>query len=77
MSFLDTVAAALPPVEKVMLTCFLSNERALRFYTQCGFAVDDISPRARRLRGAKVFTPDYCIMSKPVAGLSRSTAPPT
>jgi RimJ/RimL family protein N-acetyltransferase len=66
MTFHSTVAANLPPVTKVMLTCFLSNQRALDFYRKLGFEKDAISPEARELRGGKTFTPDYVIMSKTV-----------
>ncbi len=55
-----------PPITKVMLTCFLSNAHALRFYHKQGFAVDDVAPAERKLRGGKVFVPDYTILSKPV-----------
>ncbi|GAB1317366.1 hypothetical protein MFIFM68171_07576 [Madurella fahalii] len=64
MSFHSAVAANLPPVTKVMLTCFLSNQRGLAFYEKLGFEKDDISPGPRRLRYGKTFTPDYVIMSK-------------
>ncbi|KAK4246506.1 hypothetical protein C7999DRAFT_15404 [Corynascus novoguineensis] len=66
MSFHSTVAANLPPITKVMLTCFLSNRRGLEFYRKLGFEKDDISPVARELRRGKIFTPDYLIMSKTV-----------
>ena len=66
MSFHTTVAENLPPVTKVMLTCFLSNQRGLDFYRRLGFKTDDISPIPRELRFGKVFTPDYTIMSKRV-----------
>ncbi|CAK7221220.1 N alpha-acetyl-transferase [Sporothrix curviconia] len=55
-----------PPVSKVMLTCFLSNQRALQFYNRQGFATDPLAPTTRRLRGGKTFVPDYTILSKPV-----------
>lgn len=74
MSLLDTVAANMPSVEKVMLTCFLANQRALRFYKKLGFQPDDISPGPRKLRGGKMFTPDYVIFSKPT--VSRRRPPP-
>lgn len=48
-----------------MLTCFVSNERARRFYEKLGFGVDECSPRERKLRG-KLIVPDYVIMSKRV-----------
>lgn len=72
MSFHSTVAANLPPVTKVMLTCFLSNQRALGFYKRLGFEKDDESPQPRKLRYGKVFTPDYVLMSKPVRSTIRN-----
>ncbi len=65
LGFHSTVAYNLPPITKVMLTCFLSNTKALGFYHKRGFATDDISPTPRRLRG-KVIRPDYVILSKTV-----------
>lgn len=66
MGFHSTVAANLPPVTKVMLTCFLSNQRALGFYRKLGFEKDDISPGPRKLRHGRIFNPDYVIMSKTI-----------
>ncbi|KAL0468170.1 acyl-CoA N-acyltransferase [Neurospora intermedia] len=66
MGFHVTVATNLPPITKVMLTCFLSNKRALDFYKRHGFGTDDISPGPRKFRSGKVVMPDYVIMSKPV-----------
>ncbi|KAK0716669.1 hypothetical protein B0T21DRAFT_426133 [Apiosordaria backusii] len=63
MSFHTTVVVNLPPITKVMLTCFLSNPRGLVFYKKLGFERDDISPVPRILRG-KMINPDYVIMSK-------------
>ncbi|CCC06560.1 unnamed protein product [Sordaria macrospora k-hell] len=48
MGFHVIVATNLPPITKVMLTCFLSNERALGFYKRHGFETDDISPGPRK-----------------------------
>lgn len=66
MNLHSTVAANLPPVTKVMLTCFLSNRSGLDFYEKLGFEKDDISPGPRKLRYGKTFTPDYVIMSKTI-----------
>ena len=66
MGFLENVAASAPPITKVMLTCFLSNQHATAFYEKLGFAVDPISPGPRKLRFGKVFVPDFAIMSKAV-----------
>ncbi|KAK1762104.1 acyl-CoA N-acyltransferase [Phialemonium atrogriseum] len=65
MGFHSTVAKNLPPITKVMLTCFLANERGLDFYRKLGFETDEISPRTRRLRTGEI-QPDYVILSKPV-----------
>lgn len=66
MGFHSTVASNLPPITKVMLTCFISNQRGINFYKRLGFEKDDISPEPRKLRYGKVFTPDYVILSKTV-----------
>jgi ribosomal protein S18 acetylase RimI-like enzyme len=67
MGFLFTAAKNIPPVSKVMLTCFLSNERGLDFYKRLGFEKDEISPGPRKLRSGKTFTPDYAILSKTIS----------
>jgi len=66
MGFLETIGKNVPSVEKVMLTCFLANEKGIEFYERIGFAKDEISPVPRTLRFGKVFNPDYMIMSKVV-----------
>ncbi|KAK7999348.1 hypothetical protein PG990_011948 [Apiospora arundinis] len=67
LGYHEQVACHTPTVDKVMLTCFLSNERALAFYRKLGFEKDEMSPEPRKLRFGKVFVPDYVIMSKRVA----------
>lgn len=64
MSMLETVAAEVEVIEKVMLTVFTCNQRAVEFYQRCGFERDEISPQPRTLRGGKVKMPDYEILSK-------------
>ncbi|KAI0108872.1 acyl-CoA N-acyltransferase [Nemania sp. FL0031] len=66
MSFLESVAAHTPPIEKIMLTCFLRNKKALAFYKSFGFTQDPISPVPKKLRYGREFIPDYVIMSKNV-----------
>lgn len=51
-------------VEKAMLTAFRANERAVRAYQRWGYAVDDLSPGARRLRDGAVREVGYVILSK-------------
>jgi len=50
-------------VEKVMLTCFVSNNTAREFYVRQGYGPDECSPRERKTRN-KTVKPDYVIMSK-------------
>ncbi|PMB65917.1 hypothetical protein BM221_008116 [Beauveria bassiana] len=59
-----TAADRIGALHKTMLTCFTANARARRFYEKLGFAVDDSSPRPRRLRD-KVVEPEYVIMYRP------------
>ncbi|KAF5027768.1 hypothetical protein F66182_146 [Fusarium sp. NRRL 66182] len=67
MSYVVDVAENIPTVEKVMLTCFVSNASAFTFYQKLGFTKDDYSPRERKLRGGKVVVPDYVILSRQTA----------
>lgn len=55
-------------VEKAMLTVFVENQGARRFYEGLGYEVDDYSPPARRLRGGVVKKPTYVILSKRLQG---------
>ncbi|PSR88799.1 acyl-CoA N-acyltransferase [Coniella lustricola] len=64
LSFLETVAANIQVMEKVMLTVFTCNTRAVKFYQRLGFSIDELSPQARKLRNGVVKVPDYAIMSK-------------
>jgi ribosomal protein S18 acetylase RimI-like enzyme len=52
-------------VEKIMLTCFKSNENAYNFYKHFGYVVDECSPEDRKTRN-KTVKADYVIMSKRV-----------
>ncbi|TKA70793.1 hypothetical protein B0A55_06907 [Friedmanniomyces simplex] len=52
-------------VRKVMLTCFLSNAKARRFYERRGYTRDVCSPDDRKTR-KRVVEVDYVIMSKTV-----------
>lgn len=66
MDVLVSVAENTPPIEKVMLTCYLSNKRARAFYTKLGFARDPSSPKEKRLRNRSVYVPDFEFLSRPV-----------
>lgn len=65
MHVADRVAANVG-LEKVMLTCFLCNSKAHRFYERQGFVKDVSSPEDRKTRN-KVVAVDYVIMSKVVS----------
>ncbi|KAM3514002.1 hypothetical protein MY11210_002319 [Beauveria gryllotalpidicola] len=64
MSHVTTAADRIGALHKTMLTCFTANARARRFYEKLGFAVDDSSPRPRRLRD-KLVEPEYVILYRP------------
>ncbi|MCJ1379876.1 hypothetical protein MMC17_002979 [Xylographa soralifera] len=51
-------------VEKAMLTVFVTNEGARRFYERLEYDVDEFSPGERKLRRGIVIVPDYVILSK-------------
>ncbi|KAI0452310.1 acyl-CoA N-acyltransferase [Xylaria acuta] len=70
MSFLESVAAHTRPIKKIMLTCFVVNQKALAFYKSFGFTQDPISPVPKKLRYGREFIPDYVIMSKTVESIA-------
>ena len=55
-------------VRKVMLTVFVVNVGARKFYEELGYGVDEYSPGPRGLRGGVVKEPDYVILSKGLKG---------
>lgn len=55
-------------VEKAMLTVFMENVAARRFYEGLGYVIDEYSPQARRLRGGVLKKPTYVILSKSLQG---------
>jgi len=59
-------------LEKIMLTVFMANEGARRFYAGLRYTVDDYSPKPRRLRGGVVKEADYVILSKKLRRMSAS-----
>lgn len=66
LELLGRAAAGVDGVAKTMLTCFVANARARRFYRALGYAVDASSPPARPLRRGRAVAPDYVILSRPV-----------
>lgn len=51
-------------VEKAMLTVFVSNTSAIKFYEKLGYKEDSYSPGPRKLRNGTVKRPGYVILSK-------------
>lgn len=73
MDHVLSTATNVPRVEKTMLTCFVHNRGARRFYERVGFEVDEASPRDRKLRSGKVVTSDYLILSCRAKGSRRKS----
>ena len=57
-------AGIMAGMEKSMLTVFVENEAARRFYDRLGYRVDDYSPGPRKLRNGTIKEPTYLILSK-------------
>lgn len=51
-------------VAKAMLTVFVENKGALKFYEKLGYERDEFSPAPRRLRNGVIKNPTYLILSK-------------
>lgn len=51
-------------VAKAMLTVFVENEGALKFYDKLGYEEDEFSPGPKKLRNGVVKNPTYIILSK-------------
>jgi RimJ/RimL family protein N-acetyltransferase len=66
MKLLNEIAARIPGTEKVMLTCFTSNVRGVKFYEKLGFAKDEYSPPPKILRNGTKVEAAYVILSKAI-----------
>jgi len=55
-------------VEKIMLTVFKANRRAVEWYHKLGYVEDEFSPEPRKLRNGTIKEPTYIILSKPLKG---------
>lgn len=51
-------------IEKIMLTVFKANRRAVEWYRKLGYVEDEFSPEPRNLRNGTVKEPTYIILSK-------------
>ncbi|KAI4267325.1 MAG: hypothetical protein L6R38_008302 [Xanthoria sp. 2 TBL-2021] len=63
MSLMETIGMN-AEVEKSMLTVFVENDTALKFYGGLGYSKDDYSPEPRKMRNGTVKMPTYVILSK-------------
>lgn len=68
MKLVESIAVKIPSTEKVMLTCFTCNEKAVSFYGKRGFEKDEYSPMPKVLRNGSKVEEEYVILSK---GISR------
>jgi ribosomal protein S18 acetylase RimI-like enzyme len=66
MALMHEVAGKIETVEKMMLTVFVRNDRAVQFYYRLGFQLDEFSPPPRTLRDGRVVEGSYVILSKAV-----------
>lgn len=51
-------------VAKAMLTVFVENKGALKFYEKLGYVRDEFSPAPRKLRNGVMKNPTYLVLSK-------------
>ncbi|KAL8648047.1 MAG: hypothetical protein Q9226_006164 [Calogaya cf. arnoldii] len=63
MSLMETVGSN-AEVARSMLTVFVENDAALKFYERLGYSKDDYSPEPRKMRNEVVKMPTYVILSK-------------
>ncbi|KAI4160246.1 MAG: hypothetical protein L6R39_000241 [Caloplaca ligustica] len=63
MSLMEHIGSS-AGVKKSMLTVFVENGAALRFYEKLGYTEDAYSPEPRKLRNGTVKMPTYKILSK-------------
>jgi N-alpha-acetyltransferase 40 len=70
MQMMEAVATKIPHIAKLMLTCFISNQRAIHFYEKLGYSKDEFSPAPKLLRSGIKIEPDYVILSKAVVALT-------
>ncbi|KAL8846962.1 MAG: hypothetical protein Q9221_007975 [Calogaya cf. arnoldii] len=63
MGLMETVGSK-AEVAKSMLTVFVKNDAALKFYERLGYSKDDYSPEPRKMRNGVVKMPTYVILSK-------------
>ncbi|KAL2060552.1 hypothetical protein VTL71DRAFT_9193 [Oculimacula yallundae] len=64
MNHLVKIGKAVPSTQKVMLTVFTRNERAVAFYAKLGYTKDEYSPEPRILRNGTKVESEYVILSK-------------
>jgi N-alpha-acetyltransferase 40 len=67
MKLVENIAAKIPTTANVMLTCFTTNEKAVRFYEKVGFTKDEFSPPPKVLRNGNKVELDYVILSKAIS----------
>lgn len=66
MNLLESIGEKIPHTQKTMLTCFVSNERGVKFYERLGYEKDEFSPPPKILRNGTKVEADYVILSKSI-----------
>jgi len=66
MKILEFIGSKIPDTKKIMLTCFVSNERGVKFYQKLGYSKDEFSPEPKTLRNGTKVELDYVILSKEI-----------
>jgi len=66
MQHLQVIGSRIPKTAKTMLTCFVGNQRGVKFYERLGYAKDEYSPPPKILRNRTKIEAEYVILSKAI-----------
>lgn len=72
MDLFEKVAQKILPIDRTMLSCFIRNERAVKFYRKRRYQNNDMTPSPKILRTGAKIEPDYIIMSKVISRESQN-----
>lgn len=67
MKLVESIGSKIPGTQKTMLTCFVANERGVRFYERLGYETYENSPGPRVLRNGTKVVCDYVILCKAIS----------
>ena len=66
MNLLESIGKRIKGTEQIMLTCFVANERGVRFYDRLGYKKYENTPGPRILRNGTKVECDYVILCKDI-----------